>query len=80
MLFKKLELSDTIKDIPSRLWTPGSKVKSVAPKDLLDDCLRVLDVLYQEECDLCLPTFASEGALCPNGIVPGFSTAQRRTC
>ncbi|XP_056381398.1 interleukin-34 [Hyla sarda] len=74
------ELSDITKDILRRLWTPGNKVKRVTPKNLLDDCVRVLDLLYQEECDLCLPRSAPEEALCPNGTVTGLSAVHRRTC
>ncbi|XP_075704249.1 interleukin-34-like [Rhinoderma darwinii] len=65
------ELSDVIQDVLQRLWTPGNKVKGVAPKFLLDDCVRVLDVLYREECDRCLPSAAPEDVLCPNGTAPG---------
>ncbi|XP_071973087.1 interleukin-34 isoform X2 [Engystomops pustulosus] len=85
-IFKKLhngiqpELSNTINDILARLLIPGDRVKGVAPKNLLDDCFRLLDVLYQEECDLCLPRSHSEDVLCPNGTVPGFSAAQRLPC
>ncbi|XP_069824733.1 interleukin-34 [Dendropsophus ebraccatus] len=70
------ELSDFIKDLLRQLWTPGDKVKGVAPKDLLDNCLRALDILYQEECGLCLPRSAPEDVLCPIGTI----AVQRRTC
>ncbi|XP_073515929.1 interleukin-34 [Phyllobates terribilis] len=74
------DLTDIVKDIVGRLWTPGDKVKGVAPKDLLDDCWRALDVLYQEECVLCLPRSAPQDALCPMGTVPGPGAAQRPSC
>ncbi|KAM3920676.1 interleukin-34 [Leptodactylus fuscus] len=75
------ELSDVIKDILGRLWTPGNKVKGVSPKDLLDDCLRVLDALYQEECNLCLHgSHSEEDTLCPNGTVPVLSNTRRLSC
>ncbi|XP_040265956.1 interleukin-34 [Bufo bufo] len=74
------ELGDNIKDVLERLWTPGDKMTSVAPKDLLYDCLRVLDILYREDCDLCVPGSAVEDALCPSGTVPGWSAAQRPSC
>ncbi|KAG9474766.1 interleukin-34 isoform X2 [Eleutherodactylus coqui] len=76
----KLEPSDVINDILERLWLPGGKVKSVAPRNLLDDCWRVLHALYQESCDLCVPRTAPEETLCPNGTVPGLSPAQRPSC
>ncbi|XP_073420431.1 interleukin-34 isoform X2 [Dendrobates tinctorius] len=74
------DLTDIAKDLVGRLWTPGDKVKGVAPKDLLDDCWRVLDVLYQEECGLCLPRSAPQDALCHIGSVPGPWSAPRPSC
>ncbi|KAM4018399.1 interleukin-34 isoform 2-T2 [Anomaloglossus baeobatrachus] len=76
----RLDLSDRVKDIVGRLWTPGGAVIGVSPRDLLDDCLRVLDVLYQEACALCLPSSALQDALCPLGTVPGPDTAHRPSC
>ncbi|XP_077145055.1 interleukin-34 [Ranitomeya variabilis] len=74
------DLTDIAKDIVGRLWTPGDKVKGVAPKDLLDDCWRVLDILYQEECGLCLPRSAPQDPLCHIGPVPGPWAAPRPSC
>ncbi|CAN2389286.1 hypothetical protein PRIEUP_LOCUS5699 [Pristimantis euphronides] len=72
--------SDHITDIQTRLWTAGDKWTNVTPKNLMDDCLRVLNVLYQEQCQLCVPRTAPEDTLCPDDTVPGQSAAQRMSC